>query len=69
MLWSSFSILGLVGIFVVIPIDNVLCVTTSDSFIGFAAPIISVSRIWQLLGSIVFITIVDLTCRQRLKKE
>lgn len=67
--WSSFAILGLVGIFVIIPVDNVLYVTTSDSFIGFAAPIISVSRIWQLLGSVVFITIVDLVCRQKLKKE
>lgn len=64
-IWATFAILGLVGIFVVVPNDGVLCIVTSDKFIGFTTPMISVSHIWGFLGSIVGITVADLMCRRR----
>lgn len=67
-IWASFAILGLFSIFIVVPIDNVLYITTSGTFIGFTLPAISVSRVWQLLGSVVFFAVVDLMCRQRQQK-
>ena len=64
-IWATFAILGLVGIFVVVPNDGVLCIVTSDKFIGFTTPMIPVSYIWGCLGSIVGITVADLMCRRR----
>ena len=65
MFWATFAILGLFGIFVVVPNHGALCIVTSKSFIGFSTPMIPVSYIWNCLGSVVLITAVDLVCRDR----
>lgn len=70
--WALFSLLGLLGVFVITQKEGIFFVTTASSFIGFVgitAPMLPIQWIWWLLGTIVFITIVDFACRYTVRIE
>ena len=67
--WFIFSLLGLTGIFVVQMYNDKYLISTAADFIGFQGNVISLQRLWWLLGTMPFFAAMDFACRRLIDKD
>lgn len=65
--WCCVSVLGLLGILVVVQDSNSLFyVTTSNKFAGFYLTPIDIQLFWGFLGGICLLSVIDVFCAPRI---
>lgn len=57
--WFLFSVLGMMGVFIVTKLGDQYLLSTAEDFIGFYLAGIDLRLIWQLVASVTLVTLID----------